>query len=263
MKRVLDCCLNRLFRTWLAIALTVGLISGGFPIAALAQGFIPPNRGLPGRREGGGTRGDCQVREALVSLTPEFESDRPGQKINYSVTLSERPTLYWYLPAHQAQEVEFLLLDDSGNEVYRHTTPLIQAGTTVPQAGIISVTLPATVAPLALNRNYQWFLSLVCDPQDRAADITSEGWITRMAPEPALAQRLQAATASDRPQLYRDAGIWQDALMALAVLHRDQPSNAQIAAEWTSLLRSVGLERLATRHLINCCESESSTSQRP
>ncbi len=41
------------------LSLLLGLLVVGTPLVAFAQSYNPPKRGLPGRREGAGTRGTC------------------------------------------------------------------------------------------------------------------------------------------------------------------------------------------------------------
>ncbi|MGL4500588.1 MAG: DUF928 domain-containing protein, partial [Planktothrix sp.] len=42
-------------------------------------------------------------------------------------------------------------------------------------------------------------------------------------------------------------------LTTLAELRRDNPGNAEIAAEWTELLESIGLGHLANEAIGGCC----------
>lgn len=223
------------------IALAIGLVLGGSPAVVLAQGYIPPDRGLPGRREGGGTRGDCGLvsNRSLVALMPES---------NFSVTVSERPTLYWYLPQTTAARAEFQLLKEDGTEIYTYGFSLNG------QAGISSVTLPPEMPALEVGKTYRWNLALICDPDDLSGNILTEGWLRRQAASEGLARQLAAASEGDRFRIYRDAGIWQNALMELASQRRTQPSSPSLSTRWADLLNTVGLRTLADAPIIPCCE---------
>lgn len=196
---------------------------------AWAQQYVPPDRSLPGRREGGGTRGSCIASQpTLTALMPDS---------NYGTTTHGYPTLFWYVPETTAPLAEFELLDENNQPIY--TTQFAVTG----KSGLISLSLPATATlpPLSVGTPYHWYFSLVCDRQDRSGDVMTEGWIERISLDPALNRQLQAASESDRAMLYAQAGSWYDALATLMTLHCSQPNDAAIVTKWQTLLDSVGL----------------------
>jgi hypothetical protein len=198
-------------------------------LPSLAQ-FVPPNRGLPGRREGGGTRGGCpQQQPGLTALMPES---------NLGKTLAPYPTLFWYVPQNQAGAAEFVLLGRDNVEIYQTQVPVPT------QAGIVSLTLPQD-QQIEFDQPYRWYFSLVCDPLDRSADSFTSGWIERVELTAELSDALTVSSAADLPNLYARAGLWQDALTELARLHQAAPNDPALLAQWQALLKSVGLEALA------------------
>lgn len=212
-------------------------------LAAQAQTFVPPDRGMPGRRQGGGTRGgNCQGQPALTALMPDT---------NYGQTLSPHPTWLWYVPQNSAESIEFVLTDGS-RQIYKTTVQPPQ------QPGVVSVSLPSSLPPLTVGTDYHWYFLLLCDIQDPSGDIFTGGWVRRIEPDAALARQLQTAEEAERlgrgfalrPTLYAQSGIWQDALSTLATLHRQQPENAAITQQWQTLLGSVGLEEFADQPLL-------------
>lgn len=206
-------------------------------------GYTPPAPGLPGRREAGGTRGsgNCidhsQLDDSqLVALMPID---------NYGRTLSGYPTLFWRVPSNQAEAIELVLFDEADNEIYR--TILQITG----EAGIVSLALPAHAGmpPLEVDALYRWSFSLICDSADRSADLYTEGWLHRVEPAPDLAAEIEAAAESDRPSIYAAAGLWHDALSAIAEQRRTNPEDEAAAARWRNLLESVGLGAVADEPL--------------
>ncbi len=233
----------------MSLLLAVGIL--GAMIAPAQAQFIPPDRGLPGRREGGGTRGECAVRplegerpSTLVALVPDT---------NFGVTVDPAPTLYWFVPAVNAQLLEFVIFDESDTEVYRAELP--------PQTdtGIVSITIPplsdqSPTSRLQPRQDYHWYFSIVCDELDRSGDIFSEGWLRRIEPGAALAQALAAAPTEQHSNLYAEAGLWHDALHHTAQ-HLCQPSpSPQAQTQWNRLLESVNLASLSTASLDPVCE---------
>jgi hypothetical protein len=205
--------------------------------SSIAQEFEPPDRGLPGRREGGGTRGGCLAQQpALTALMPNT---------NIGLTVTEYPSFFWYVPQNSAAAGEFVLLDQSNAEVYKTIVPVSQ------QAGVVSVKLPSdgSVSALEVDQSYRWYFSLICDPLDRSADAFTSGWIKRVEPSSTLTQELATATAEEKPLIYAQADIWYDALAALVQLRHDQPQNPALVNQWETLLSSVGLEQIAHQPL--------------
>jgi Domain of Unknown Function (DUF928) len=220
------------------VALSLGIILGGFPWVALAQEYDPPNRGLPGRREGGGTRGcwtgqDSASDRTLTALVPSQ---------NFGYTLAAYPTFFVYIPpayAQQAAAAEFALVDDKGNEVYKATFQ------TTANTSIVELGLPETInlPPLEVGKDYYWSFSLVCDLSDRSADLVVDSWIQRIEPTPEQARAIESATPEELPALYAQEGIWYDALHSLAD-NRTQLGNSVAASQWNQLLGSVGLDQI-------------------
>jgi hypothetical protein len=236
-----DAVLNKLKQHTPALVLTVGIMGSMFSFAsfaspALAQ-FTPPDNGMPGRREGGGTRGGCATQQpALTALIP---------KTNLGLTMQDYPTFFWYIPPNTAAAAEFVLLDQNNAEVYTAMVPLTH------QAGVVQVSLPTdgTVPPLETGSLYHWYFSLICDPLDRSADQFTDGWVQRTHPSEALTQQLATAPDSAKFALYSEAGIWYDAIATLAALRQQQPENAEFTQQWQTLLESVGLAAIADQPL--------------
>jgi hypothetical protein len=236
------------FRKTLLLTLTMGVIVGGFPIEAFAQRYIPRDRGLPGRREGGGTRGDC-IRAGNPSATRPSALTALMPDKNLGLTTSNTPTLFWYVPENAATAAEFILMDDSDTEVYKARFQVTG------EAGIISLSLPeeAGLPPLEVGKDYHWSFALICAAQessDNSGIVFTEGWIQRIEADAELQARLDNTAEQDRALVYAEAGIWQDALSSLASQRRTQPTNSTFATRWNTLLESVGLTSLSTQPLM-------------
>jgi len=205
--------------------------------ALMAQAFTPDPRGMPGRREGGGTRGTLAVMEipptALIPAT------------NLGTTLSAHPTLYFYVPAETGGlTAEFMLLDSQGETLYHVSAPLPS------QEGIVSVPLPTDLS-LESERNYQWFFSVEISENDPSANIILSGWVWRVPENPALMQDIEAIALADQPKAYAEAGLWYDAVTALVNLQQANPGSATVQGQWTTLLESVALQDIASKPLLD------------
>jgi hypothetical protein len=200
---------------------------------------FPPveERGAPARTAGGGTRGaQCTDWQdlPLTSLVPTN---------NLGVTVSTDPTLFLYVPKGIAQSAELTVLDEGGNPVYQETFALL--GT----PGVIGVQIPADVS-LDVGKTYEWEFALICDPQDRERDRRIWGSLQRVELSQDLKRRVEQAIPLEQAKLYAQERIWHEALSILAQLRSSNPK------EWETFLKSVGLEEVAAKPLVECCTAK-------
>jgi hypothetical protein len=94
---------------------------------------------------------------------------------------------------------------------------------------------------LAIGVTYQWFVALIRDPTQRSKDIVARGRIERIKLPEALHTRLAQAREGEAPALYAGAGLWYDALTALADLIETTPQDAEFRQQRAALLEQVGL----------------------
>ena len=197
-----------------------------------------PRQGLPGRRLGGGTRGDRTVFTDAYAYLAALTTPN-----NLSLTTVAQPTLLFSIPEMaSAQTAEFILRDSSGENVYQATFSLGDG------AGIASLDLSqTTAAPLRLDEDYRWYFSIVDSPSqsDRAKDIVVHGNIRRVAGTSQSAKAIAAmpieeAIATARA-LHQAENRWHDAAVMLHALQQANPGSSAIAAEWNQLVEFAGL----------------------
>ncbi|HEY9670017.1 MAG TPA: DUF928 domain-containing protein [Waterburya sp.] len=224
-------------------SLKKGVINQDFGLAPRilqAQAPLPTSRkGLPGRRQPAGGRGcDLLSTKPLAILTP---------KTNLGLTVTANPTFFFYAPRTSATVARFVLVDEeNANRVYEKTFAI----STTP--GIVSLRLSAdkSLPSLKLGKNYHWYISILCESQDRSGDIYVDGWVQRVELLPSLASQLEKASLNKRVALYQKNELWYDALTTLAQERRLHPRDSAIAAEWATLLRSEGLDEIAQEPIV-------------
>jgi hypothetical protein len=206
--------------------------------------FIQPNEDIDLRdslptAEPGFVRGKCGdlPQVSFTALVPENKIAR---------TISDYPTFFFYLPQPNAELAEFILEDENGNQIYG------QALTIKNLSGVIGVSIPANtnVPPLEVGKKYSWVFSLVCDPEDRAADKVEKGTVRRVELSADILRQLDAANPREKTVIYAENGIWQDALGNLAAARRANPNDKDLAADWESLLDSVTLGEIAKEPIV-------------
>jgi hypothetical protein len=217
------------------------------PAVGEQAGQLPPDQsptlrqGIPGRRVGGGTRGDFIFANASGSLTA-LTAQSP-----LTITTASHPKLLFYVPEMLSDnKVEFVLRDRQDTLIYETTLSLSH------EAGIVSVDLAESgLSALNLNEDYQWYFSIVPDAQDRANDVVVHGsiryvdaaeWLAQQPAGAELSAQLATAEPLEKARLlYQQANLWQDAALLLDSLYQADPENVVIAAEWNQLLQSAGL----------------------
>lgn len=219
-----------------------GRVGGGTRGGSSPFDSVEP--GAPGRRIGGGSRG-CSVRgdgignRELTALVPET---------TMGLTVASFPSFFWYLPPTSSTEVEFVLMDENGEKVIYETRFRTKG-----EAGIVSLNLPenASLPPLEMDKNYRWYFSMICNPDDRAADLYVQGWIRRVEPNAALTEELATAASDlDRVRIYARNGIWHESVTLLASLRRTNPTDREVENEWKELIESVSLDSVADASLV-------------
>lgn len=203
----------------------------------------PPSTGRPGRRADAGSRG-CSGDEmsntselTLTALVPTQAT--ASSTVVFGKTAAERPTFWFYVPYRSSSTATFVLQDQDGNPIYQSDVALPET------AGILSVTLPATMAPLETGKLYHWFFKLYCrsiSPPDSFVD----GWIQRESLPSDLIQQLKTATPSQQVKLYASNGFWFEALGTAAELRRASSRDAG----WAELLKAIGLESLGNEAIV-------------
>jgi hypothetical protein len=204
----------------------------------------PPDIGEPGQRSEAGSRGcenmDKQLtfaQKQLTALVPVYSNS----ELVLGATIASAPTFWFYIPYQPPFLGEFVLRDKDGMLVY-------QTDVTLPDTpGVVSLSLPQTVAPLEIGKQYRWFLKVYCKAQEPPAFV--EGWVQRISLNPILKSQLEKATPRDRVALYAANGIWFEALSIAGELRRRDPN----APSWVVLLQAVGLTGLVNEPIVECC----------
>lgn len=196
----------------------------------------PPNMGEPGQRADAGSRG-CGGDKRLTALVPVY----PNSQLIFGTTVAQHPTFWFYIPYKPSLPTKFVLEDKDGKLVYQSDLTLSQT------PGVISLSLPKTVAPLLIGKQYHWYLNIYCKQQDPPVFV--EGWIQRNSLSPTVQNHLEKATPRDLVALYAANGIWFEALSTAEEMRR---RNSQDTS-WVALLQAIGLKDVANEPIVPCC----------
>jgi Domain of Unknown Function (DUF928) len=199
--------------------------------------------GLPTHRRDGGSRGvqdSCVANTAnqnLMALIPEK---------TVGINASASPKLFFYVPKiKETSTLEFVLRNQKDQLIY-------EAFLSTEGNGIMSVEVPGEVnsSLLKADQKYHWYLSMICNNHQRSRDIVAEGWMHQKALDQNLQEKLNNASSLEKVAIYREQGIWFDALSVLAENLDSVTENTMLRQQWSEMLGSVGLENLASESLI-------------
>ena len=199
--------------------------------------FQPPEQGVPGRREGGGTRGGWNCPTSTTALIPKSTMGR---------TISAKPTFFYYVPIALNTRVQFELADERDKTIYKKSFQIVTG-----RAGIVSVSLgedPNSPA-LEVGKNYHWYFTIKCSPKNSEEDVLVSGWINRTALAPSLKTELERSS-DRRLSILTQQGIWYEYLTTLAQLRLSSPSDDSLALKWSEMLSSVELGKISQEPLV-------------
>jgi len=208
-------------------------VAAGPPLAGMPI-YRPDAVGKPARTVGGGSRGPGDGFPALYVLVPD----------HVARTVSRQPTLLWYIDAVPKGDTrfEFTLLVETNDE------PTVKAALPTPtRAGIHRINLADYGVELEPGSEYEWNVALVPDPEDRAKDVVSTGWIDCVEKPARLDMRLAEAGSARAAFVLADEGFWYDALAALDKPSEGNRNEIQLRQMRAALLRQVGLEKVALK----------------
>ncbi|MEG4498150.1 DUF928 domain-containing protein [Microcoleus sp. F10-C6] len=217
-------------------------IDGKPPTQSGGPRFIQPREDIddrPPAQPRGPQRGGCgSIRQlGVTALVPKNKIGR---------TVSEYPTFFFYLPPTKAELAEFTLEDPSRKQIYKQELKISNL------SGVIGVSIPANtnVPPLEAGKSYRWNFTVICDSQDRSSDEIESGVVRRVELSADIRSQLEKADPRQKTVIYAENGIWQDALSNLAAARRANPNDAELAADWKTLLHSVKLGQIAKEPIV-------------
>lgn len=191
--------------------------------SAGAFSYKPPLRGAPASRVGGGTRG-LNAHTVLTVLAP----DHAGQ------TIQSQPTLYWYFDGPANMPLEVTINDP------KSVKPILEQQLQAPaKPGVYSLSLADYGVVLQPGVEYEWFVALVPDSNQRSNDVLSGGVIKRVEADTTLQQSLSQSDKTAQARIYAEHGLWYDSIEALSEQIDSGADN--LREQRAMLLKSEGL----------------------
>ncbi|MDJ0772643.1 MAG: DUF928 domain-containing protein [Mastigocoleus sp. MO_167.B18] len=212
---------------------------------------VPDNIGAPtGRRKGGATRDPKQCSSLEKPITALVPGGKSGEKNKsfFASTIDQYLNVWLFVPqlTTPMKFGEFVLQDDSGNDILRKRMSLPQ------KAGVIGISIPQNPQyALKENHKYQWYFQVYCgDPKIPREYAYVDAWLQRVALTPNLQKQLRT-TKQGKYTVYSKNHLWYDAVSDLAQLRTRNPNSKQLARDWANLLKIFNLEEFVDVPIID------------
>jgi len=203
----------------------------GSAVESLGPIYSPPKKLTPRARVGGDVRGTDGTDPEVKALVPDH--------VGY--TSKENPAVNWFLSRPTSYEVRFTLRDDRSTRAFQEKT--------IPspkQAGIYTINLKDLGLTLEPNVQYQWFVSVIRDPESPSRDIVAGGVIERCELPNCVTEFDARLTCSEQSVIDNArAGLWYDAMGCLCNLIDATPADEKLIRLRARLLKDVGLNGVA------------------
>lgn len=188
--------------------------------------YVPPFRGAPSNRIGGGTRGTNKKFE-IVSLSPD----------HIGLTTKKQPKLYFYLPTATNNPIVFTLVDENMEE------PLIETNLKIDAKGIQVIDISTYHVQLKEKIVYQWYVSLTRDPEHPSLDIVSGGSIQYTPASSILIDNISKTSANYEAFEYAKAGIWYETVSSIIQESVSGENEENTKSQLSALLNQVGIKQ--------------------
>lgn len=192
--------------------------------------YHPPLRGSPGGRVAGGTRGGKGGTPRIFALAPE----------HVGLTVQDQPSLFWHLTKKTESPVELIIIEAHAAD------SLVETRIDPPvHPAIHRIRLADYGVRLSRGTPYQWFVSVISDPDTPSKNITASGMIERVEFPEGLQATLARSGEDESAFVYGEAGLWYDALQAISDRIDASPDDPDLRRLRSSLLGQVGLTESA------------------
>ena len=205
-------------------------------------GVRPSRRRTGGLSRGGAVNGSCSGEPiSVTTLLPKNNESQllADKEIEIESTIAAHPTFFIHISQTPAQEAEFVIQNEQGDEIVHQTFPL--PGT----PGIVKISIPPDQKALEVGKLYHWSFAINCSLNgDSTEDVVVDGWVQRL-------DQPQLETDSwRRLEYYANNDIWMDTVSTLAELMQASPNDSRLQQEWRSLLESVKLNAIVEEPIV-------------
>jgi len=155
-------------------------------------------------------------------------------------TSKNQPKLYWYISAPFHGPIEFKL-----NKPFVSKPILSVKLTGFPSEGIYGIKLADYNIELESNIEYEWFITIITDAEERSGDIYASATIKYVKLPSNLNSALTSIPKDYYYSVYAKNGYWYDAISSLSSLIEGSETIKKYRLHRAALLKQVNLPKAA------------------
>ena len=196
-----------------------------------------------GRGEARGSALGVEEDIPVAELLPPPKRIEPLAPQPTGYTAHAQPVLYFYLSDPSSDPIQFSLTrNDKIDPVLDIELPFDQEKGQV-EAGIHSIALADYDIVLEPGAEYEWFVFIVLDWEERSSDLLASAALQYLPDSPSQAKADEETTPAYA--VYGSSGLWYDALQALNELINNEPNNPLLQSQRKAWLTQVNLPSAA------------------
>ena len=150
--------------------------------------------------------------------------------------------MYWYLSSPWPNYIEFTLNETGKIDPVLELEIWPAEGEDIHQAGMHNVNLADYDITLEADKEYEWFVVIVLDPEQRSGDLLSSGIIKLTTPPETLPNNLSDEQAY---VAYAEHGLWYDAIHDLSTQILNNPDNKTLRLHRADLSEQAKMQKVA------------------
>ena len=160
------------------------------------------------------------------------------------LTTQSQPTLYLYISGPWPGKIEFTLNEPKAIE------PVSVININGPnKEGIVLINLADYDISLKLGVEYEWFIAIVSDPEERSGDFLGSATIKYVKPSGKLAHQLKNKPSGELYYDYAAAGYWYDAIEKISNMIVMNSDNSALRRHRAALFEQINLDIAAAYDL--------------
>ncbi len=156
------------------------------------------------------------------------------------LTSHPQPVLRWYISDTWPGDIQFSL------SVIKAENPVVETVIAGPdKEGIYQINLADHNVTLEPGVEYEWYLAIVTDPNERSGDFLTSATLKYVKPSDELSKRLTATPENQLYGVYADAGYWYSSIENLSRQIDAGPDDKKLTSHRAALLKQVKLPMAA------------------
>ena len=171
------------------------------------------------------------------------------------LTVTDQPTLYWYMSYWWKGDIELTLNEFGASEpVIEHLIKRSDCDENINDDLICHLRLVDYDVHLKPDKDYEWFIFIVMDPEQRTSDWLASGFIRYTKPSKQLTESLKLSSLEQQYQVYKQKVLWYDAIDYLSVQIVKSHNNQALRKELATWIKQVEMPLVADYLEIGCKE---------